>query len=244
MVLSFQQSSSRGDPINMALADVLEARKQLETDEGYALVSAQSTALEGGQPGAPAPRPTLSREAERVLHDAWVENSLHAYGAPIDTSDLLIGLMGSPKTGAVLDHFGITPDRVRARKRNSHGYQLASRFTAVAERKAAKTRQVGRVARLLAENSLLSGKTLIEPEDILELLAVDGLGWGMGIMEELGLTEELLTDGLASVDLLDDGSFAMSGAFLARWRAAEQSRLGPIEWPAAIGRLVARLVSD
>jgi hypothetical protein len=211
----------------MALADVLEARKQERIDaQGTALVPLQTVAVEPREQGLGGVRgPLLSQESQRVLHDAWVENSLHAYGAPIDTADLLIGLLQAPKTGPVLEQFGITVDRVRTAKRSSDGYQLASRFNAVSMQKLAKTQQVGRIARLVAENSIVAGKPLIEPEDILEILAIDGLGWGMGIMEELGLNERLLRESLARPQLLGDAIFAPAADYLARQQAGGASGL-------------------
>ena len=186
--------------------------------------------------------PALSEESQKVLHHAWVENSMHAHGAPIDTADLLIGLLQAPKTGVVLEQFGITVDRVRTAKRRSYGYQLATRFSAVSETKLTRTQQVGRVARLVAEQSIVTGKGVIEPEDILEILAIDGLGWGMGIMEELGLNEQPLREGLANVHMLGDGMFAMSAPFLARRRAVEAAGLRSGSPIALIGRIVGRLL--
>ena len=167
---------------------------------------------------------------------------MHAHGAPIDTADLLIGLLQAPKTGVVLEQFGITVDRVRTAKRRSYGYQLATRFSAVSETKLTRTQQVGRVARLVAEQSIVTGKGVIEPEDILEILAIDGLGWGMGIMEELGLNEQPLREGLANVHMLGDGMFAMSAPFLARRRAVEAAGLRSGSPIALIGRIVGRLL--
>jgi len=206
----------------MALADVLEARKQARIDaQGTGLVPLQSVAVESREQGLGGIRgPLLSQDSQKVLHDAWVENSLHAWGTPIDTADLLVGLLQAPKTGTVLEHFGITVDRVRTAKRNADGYQLAARFTAVSVHRMAKTQQVGRIARLVAENSIAADKPLIEPEDILEVLAIDGLGWGMGIMEELGLNERLIREGLAHPHLLGDAIFAPSTDYLARQQSA------------------------
>jgi hypothetical protein len=210
----------------MALADVLEARSQAQADAQTGLVPVQPFAADAAstQLGA-VRRPVLSEDSKKVLHDAWVENSLHSYGAPIDTADLLVGLLQAPTTGPVLEQFGITVERVRATKRGSDGYQLASRFTTVSTTKLAKTQQVGRVARLVAENSIVSGKPLIEPEDILEILAVDGLGWGMGIMEELGLNEQLLRESLASPQLLGDAMFSPAADYLARQQTGGASGL-------------------
>ena len=199
----------------MARTNVLARRMQAHLDS-------ESAALVLAEPGAVGPRgqelggirgPALSQESQKVLHDAWVENSLHAYGAPIDTADLLVGLLKAPTTGPVLEHFGITVERVRTAKRNSSGYQLGSRFNTVSPQRLAKTHQVGRIARLVAEHSIMDGKPLIEPEDILEILAIDGLGWGMGIMEEMGLNERLLREGLAHPQLLGDAIFAPTASY-------------------------------
>jgi hypothetical protein len=239
----------------MGLADVIEARRQAQASTtSIELVPAQPPALDadGRRLGA-ASAPALSQDAQKVLQDAWLENQMHAYGAPIDTADLLIGLLRAPKTGVVLEHFGITVDRIRTAKGASYGYQLATRFSTVSDRKLAKTQQVGRVARLVTEYSIVSGKELIEPEDILEILAVDGLGWGTDIMEELGLNEELLCEGLSNVQMLGDGMFGMSADLLARQNALDASGLRSWRRPAAlaaareriapIGRFVGRLLT-
>ena len=226
----------------MALADILEARKQAQAVEA---IASPSTALVAGERHlSTTAGPILSQDSQQVLNDAWMENQMHAYGAPIDTADLLIGLLQAPKTSMVLDHFGIDVERVRNAKRDSYGYQLATRFNAVADKKLTKTQQVGRVARLVAEVSMSSGKGVIEPEDILEILAMDGLGWGMGIMEELGLNEALLREGLSNVYMLGDGMFAMSAPFLARRREADAAALRAARSPIArIGRIVGRILA-
>src|SRR5687767_9456945 len=101
----------------MALADVIEARKQAEAHaQSLGLVPIQPTAVDASGQQLGVTQSALSQDSQKVLDDAWVENSMHAYGAPIDTADLLIGLLQAPKTGTVLEHFGITIDRVRTAK--------------------------------------------------------------------------------------------------------------------------------
>jgi hypothetical protein len=135
---------------------------------------------------------------------------------------MLVGLLQAPVTGPLLDDFGVTVDRVRTAKRNSHGYQLASRFSTLTVHKAGKTQQVGRIARLVEQHSRVAHRPVIEPSDILEVMAVDGLGWGMGIMEDLGLNERLICDGLARPGLVGETRFAAAPDFAARRAQSRQ----------------------
>src|SRR5204863_4607791 len=106
-------------------------------------------------------------------------------GGPVDSADLLIGLLQDPALQDLLENEGVTVDRVRGAKRQASGYQLGQRFQALGGPEA-KTRQVARIARLVAADILMAGRSVIEPEDILGILARDGLGWGIRIVEALG----------------------------------------------------------
>jgi hypothetical protein len=140
----------------------------------------------------------LSAAAQQVLAAAWRESLAAGPGAPVDSADLLIGLLWCPRTSRVLAELGITEERVRCLKRDAGGYVQAKRFGAVAARSPLKTRQMGRIAELAAAGVREAGTRMIEPEDLLEVLIRDGLGWGVHILETLGLSEPSALDRLTT----------------------------------------------
>src|SRR5215211_761468 len=69
--------------------------------------------------------PMLSPEAIAVLQAALDEQLAYGDGAPLDTADLLIGLLQNSRTRELLEEQGITVDRIRTAKRRVEGYRLA-----------------------------------------------------------------------------------------------------------------------
>jgi hypothetical protein len=134
----------------------------------------------------------LSHEAAAVLQAAWDERLALGADAPVDTADLLIGLLQVPRTRRLLEVRGITLERVRAARLRVDGDRLARRLQAVTPHPAGKSRQVQRLAQRLGACIVACERSVIEPEDVLAILLLDGLGWGVSILEELGVDRRLL----------------------------------------------------
>src|SRR4051794_11593080 len=66
----------------------------------------------------------LSAAAEQVLEAAWRESLFDGPGRPVDSADLLVGLLQNPSTQGVIERQGITIEQVRRAKRRISGSQI------------------------------------------------------------------------------------------------------------------------
>jgi len=141
----------------------------------------------------------LSEATQEALQIAIEDAQDFGRGYYIDTADLLIGLTHVNPTKQILTALQVTPEKIREVKKALGGYDYFNRLQPPSPPKSIqkwsmlpRTERMHKIGKLVTERAIVSGRNIIEPEDVLNVILEEGQGLGARILKQIGLDKSIL----------------------------------------------------